>query len=156
MTIRSTTALGLSLVALASPAAAREVTITTTLKNYSGEGAYLAVYLTDANGQYQQTLWLAGRKGKYWRHLSDWFRATNGDSAEIDGVTGASVGSGRILAVTADLADALFDAGYQIRVDSAVEDMSDRPADAVIELTTDGAGQAASGKGFVKTLQYDF
>lgn len=153
--IRSTTALGLTLAALASPAAAREVTITTDLKNYSGEGAYLAVYVTDADGAYQGTLWLAGKKAKYWRHLSDWYRATGGDSAAVDGITGASVGSGRSLTVTVDLADALFDAGYQIHVDASVEDMADRPSDAVIELTSDGAGQPVSGKGFVKTLQYD-
>ncbi|WP_276693446.1 endonuclease III, partial [Exiguobacterium chiriqhucha] len=36
---------------------AREVTLTTQLKDYSGNDAYLAIYVTDANGQYQKTLW---------------------------------------------------------------------------------------------------
>ena len=42
--------------------------------------------------------------------------------AEVDGITGASVGSGRTLEVSMDLADALFDAGYTLHVDAAAED----------------------------------
>ena len=43
--------------ALVAPglAAARPVTFTTTLNNYGGDGAYLALYLTDASGAYAGT-----------------------------------------------------------------------------------------------------
>lgn len=54
----------------ARTAAARPVTLTTTLKNYGGDGAYLALYLTDANGAYVRTLWVAGKKSKYYKHLT--------------------------------------------------------------------------------------
>lgn len=40
-------------------AMARPVTLTTTLKNYGGNGAYLALYVTDASGAYKGTLWVA-------------------------------------------------------------------------------------------------
>lgn len=153
--IRITTALCLSLAALTLPAAAREVKITTQLKSYGGEDAYLAVYLTDAAGAYQGTLWLSGGKGKYWKDLSGWYRATGGNPAEVDGITGASVGSGRSLTVTVDLADALINAGYQIRVDTAVEDMGDHPAEIVAPLTAAGAGQPVRGRGFVDAFRYD-
>lgn len=153
--IRITTALCLSLAALTLPAAAREVKITTQLKSYGGEGAYLAVYLTDGAGAYQGTLWLSGGKGKYWKDLSGWYRATGGNPAEVDGITGASVGSGRSLTVTVDLADALINAGYQIRVDTAVEDMGDHPAEIVAPLTTADAGQPVRGRGFIDAFRYD-
>jgi len=52
-------------MALPNLAAARPVTLTTALKNYGGNGAYLALYLTDANGAYVRTLWVAGEKSKY-------------------------------------------------------------------------------------------
>lgn len=156
MKTTTTTALCLSLAIMAPPALAREVMITTEMKSYSGEGAYLALYMTDAQGAYQGTLWVSGGKTKYWRHLSDWYRATGGAPAGIDAITGASVGSGRTLTVTVDLADALIDAGYQIRVDSAVEDDADRPAEIVAPLTTAGKGQPVSGKGYVRSLRYDF
>ncbi|PTT96541.1 DUF2271 domain-containing protein, partial [Pseudomonas sp. HMWF031] len=40
-------------IALPGLAQAREVTLTTQLKDYGGNDAYLAIYVTDANGQYQ-------------------------------------------------------------------------------------------------------
>ena len=156
--MQHSTALALSLAALIpatlAPAAAdaREVSLSTTLTNYGGEGAYLAIYVTDAAGAYQGTLWLAGGKSKWWPHLADWHRATGG--AVPDGVTGASVGAGRTLDVTVELADALFDAGYQIRIDSSVEDMGDAPADVVAELTSAGAGKPVPGNGYVQSLTY--
>ena len=63
-----TTAITLAVAgALAGPAVAqaRELNLNTTLADYSGDKAYLAIYLTDAQGQYQRTLWVAGRKAKY-------------------------------------------------------------------------------------------
>ncbi|MDR0810432.1 MAG: DUF2271 domain-containing protein [Gemmobacter sp.] len=152
----TTTALCLTLAMLAAPALARPVTITTTMKPYGGNGAYLALYLTDAQGAYQGTIWMSGQKMKYWRDLSGWYRATGGAPSGIDAITGASVGAGRTLTVTVDLADALIDAGYQIRVDSAVEDMGARPAEVAASLTTGGKGQPVAGRGFVQSLQYDF
>ncbi len=108
--------------ALVAPtlADAREVTFETTLKNYGGDGAYVVLYVVDAAGSYQGTLWMAGGKAKYYRHLSDWQRASGDSTAEIDGITGASVGAGRTLTITLDLADTLIDGGFEVRVDTAV------------------------------------
>ncbi len=150
-----TTAL-LAASALAVPALAqsRPVTLSTTLKNYGGDGAYLAVYLTDAKGAYAGTLWVAGGKAKYYRNLAEWNRLSAGDAKRLDGVTGASVGQGRTLKVTADLADALIDAGYEIRIDAAVEKMRDSPAEIRVPLTKADAGKAHSGRQYVQSFTY--
>ncbi len=145
-----TTALTLPGIALARP-----VTLATTLKNYGGDGAYLALYVTDANGAYAGSLWMAGGKSKYYEHLADWYRATGGDPAQINGITGASVGAGRTLEITVDLADALFDAGYTLHIDAAVEDMRDSPNDATVPLTTAGAGTPVTGRRYVASFSYD-
>jgi hypothetical protein len=152
--IQSTSALALA-AALLSPALAeaRTVTLTTDLASYGGNGAYLAVYLTDAAGAFQGTLWLAGGKRKYYKHLSDWFAATGGDG--VDGISGASVGSGRSLTVTVDLADALIDAGYQIHIDAAVEDMRDSPSEIVVSLSQAGAGTSVAGRRYIQSFQFD-
>ena len=141
-------------LALPGLAAARPVTLTTTLKNYGGDGAYLALYLTDANGAYVRTLWVAGKKSKYYKHLTDWHRATGGSPSQINGLTGASVGEGRSLKVTADLADALFDAGYKLNIDAAAEDMRDSPRDISVPLTKAGAGKPVSGRSYVAGFTY--
>ena len=64
-----TTALTVPALAIAKP-----VTLTTNMTQYGGDGAYLALYVTDASGAYMGSLWMAGDKAKYYEHLSDWYR----------------------------------------------------------------------------------
>lgn len=146
-------ALALS-TALVAPglALARPVTLTTTMNNYGGDSAYLALYVTDAKGAYAGTLWMAGTKSKYYDSLSGWYRATGGDTAQVNGITGASVGAGRTLEITLDLADALFDAGYVIHVDAAVEDMRDSPNEVAVPLTS--AGASVAGKRYISSFSH--
>ncbi|MFP7674635.1 DUF2271 domain-containing protein [Marivita sp. S0852] len=143
--------------ALAVPdlAIAKPVTLTANMNQYGGDGAYLALYVTDANGTYMGSLWMAGGKSKYYEHLSDWYRATGGNTAEINGITGASVGAGRQLKITLDLADALFDAGYELHIDASVEEMRDSPSEVVVPLTTTGAGQSTAGRRYIRDFTYD-
>ncbi|MGB8621538.1 MAG: DUF2271 domain-containing protein [Paracoccaceae bacterium] len=136
-------------------AAARPVTLTTTTSNFGYGGAYLALYVTDANGAYKGTLWMAGGRSQYYEHLRDWYRATAGNLSEINGITGASVGAGRSLKISLDLSDALFDAGYELHVDAAVEDYRDSPSDVVVPLTKAGAGKAHRGRRYVASVSYD-
>jgi len=145
-----------AVLALPTAAAARPVTIATTMKAYGGPGAYAAIWVADAAGKYKGTLWMAGNSAKYWRHLADWQRASGGRASEVDGITGASVGSGKTLKITVDIADALIDAGYVVHVDTSVEDGRDVSADAVAPLATDQSGKSVAGKGYVKTLAVNF
>ncbi len=148
-TLALTTALTLPGLAMA-----RTVTLTTTLNSYGGPGAYLAYYVTDASGAYVGSLWMAGGKSKYYQHLRDWYAATGGDLGQINGITGASVGSGRSLEISMDLADTLFDAGYTLHIDSAVEDMRESPNEIAVPLTTAGAGQAVPGRRYIASFTY--
>ncbi len=135
-------------------ASARPVNFTTTLRGFPGYGAYLALYVKDANDQYVGTVWMAGRKSKYYRHLSDWSRATRGNLSEINGITGASIGPGRTLEVSLDLSDALFDAGYTLHIDAAVENLRESPSDVVVPLTNEGAGKPVRGRRYVAKFTY--
>ena len=143
-----------SMLGLPGLAQSRQVTLTTQLKSYGGDGAYLAVYLTDAKGAYARTLWVAGGTAKYYKHLADWSRLSAKDARRLDGVTGASVGAGRSLKVTADLADALIDAGYEIRIDAAAENMRDSPSEIRVPLSTQNATNPHPGKQYIQSLTY--
>ncbi len=150
---RTTTALALSLTALAPFAAeANPLNLSVTIAKYSGPNTYVALYLTDASGAYKSTLWVAGDRTRYWRHLRSWFAATGGQGA--DGVTGASVGSGRTLNVSADIAASLIDAGYVLHIDAAAEGIGESPDELAIPLTSAGAGKATAGNGFIANFQY--
>lgn len=91
---------------------------------------------------------------QYYEHLTGWYRATGGDTAEINGITGASVGAGRSLKATVDLADTLFDAGYQLHIDAAAEDMRDSPNEIVVPLTSAGSGQKVKGTRYIAAFTY--
>ena len=142
-------------LALPTLAAARPVTLTTQLQPYGGNGAYLAIYLTDAQGKFHSTLRVAGTKTKYHKHLRDWARGRTAETARIDGITGASVGSGQSLRVSVEIADALIDAGYQIRIDTAVEDGREIPAEIAVPLSAAAAGKPVAGRGHVATFRFD-
>lgn len=150
-------ALGLS-TSLIAPglALARPVTLTANLTQYGGRGAYMAIYVTDASGAYAGSVWMAGQKAKYYRHLVDWSRFTNGDASQVDGITGASVGTGQSLVLTMDLADSLFDAGYTLHIDAAAEDMRESPNEIAVPLTAAGAGQATQGRRYIADFSYAF
>ena len=141
-------------LALPAVAHSRPVTLTAQLKNYGGDGAYLAAYLTDAKGAYGRTLRVAGGKAKSCQRLSGWRRPSGRDTQRLNGVTGASVGAGRTLKVTADLADALVDAGYEIRIDAAAEDMRDSPSEVRIPLSKANAGKPQAGKQYIQSATF--
>ncbi len=142
--------------ALSTPvlAHAGQVTLTTNMANYRGPGAYLAYYVTDANGKYVGSLWMAGGKSRYYEHLRGWYRASGGNTGDINGITGASVGSGRKLEVSLNLNDALFDAGYELHIDAAAEDMRESPNEIVVPLTSAGSGKAIKGTRYIANFTY--
>ena len=143
--------------ALIAPGAAmaRDVTVEATLPPYSGPGAYLAVYLMDADGNYNSTLWVSGHKTKYYGTLRGWVAGvSSAGGVNLDGITGASVGSGGTLTVHADIADALIDAGYEIHIDTAVEHGGEYIDDAVIPLTSTPA--SVNGTGYVDSVSISF
>lgn len=136
-------------------ALAQTVTLTTTLDKYRGPEAYLAFYITDAAGKYQQTLWVAGKKSKYYRHLRDWSRGTGYSSAEYDGLTGASLRAGATLQLDVEIADQYIDSGYQIRVETSVEHGYTGSPDVAVDLDRAQAGQAVTGRTYVNSFQFD-
>ena len=84
------------------------------------------------------------------------FALTGDNPAEVDGITGASVGTGRGLELTMDLADALFDAGYTLHIDAAAEEMRDSPNEIEVPLTSAGAGQPVTGRRYIADFTYAF
>ncbi|MCM2293877.1 DUF2271 domain-containing protein [Allorhizobium sp. BGMRC 0089] len=146
-----------ALVAVSSGVAyARPVTITAQLADYGGYPAFLAVYIVNKAGAYQETLWVAGQRTSYYRHLRDWYRGAMRSNQPLDGVTGASVGSGNTLRVQANLSDVLINAGYRIQVDSAVEGGPAQPAEVSVPLDSAGAGKPVSGRGIIRRFTVSF
>ena len=152
---KTLTALSLvALMAVPGLANARPVKITAQMNNYGGNRAYLAIYLVDSSGAYDHTLYVAGGNSNYYRHLGGWLRASRG-RPNLAGITGASVGSGRTMQVTVDIADSLIDAGYEVRVDAAAENYRESPNEVAMPLATTSSGTAMRGRGYIRAFQLD-
>ena len=57
--------------------------------------------------------------------------------------------------MTVELADALIDAGYEIRIDTAVDKQRDNPAELRVPLTTQDKGKPTPGRGYIQSFSYD-
>ena len=139
-----------------SLAYAKDLTIEAQIATYRGPNAFLAIYLTKPDGSYDTTLWVAGQNQRYYRHLRNWVRGISSAGGNIDCISGASVGAGQTLTIHASVADAMIDAGYQIHVDSAVENGGEYPNDVVMPLAQANSGHAAVGTGYVQSLTVTF
>lgn len=136
------------------PAMAGEVTFTTNVRNFGWGNAYLALYVTDANGKYAGSLWVAGSRPRYYEHLIGWYRASGGNYADINGITGPSIGAGRSLKVKLNLNDAVFDAGYELHIDAAAENYRESPNEIVVPLTAQNAGKSFKGSRFISDFTF--
>lgn len=135
---------------------AKDATLALQMTSYQGPPAYLAVYLTKPDGSYDSTLWVAGGRSDYYRHLRGWIRGISNSNERIDAITGASVGSGRTMQVAATIADALIDAGYTVHIDSAVEGGAENRDDLVLPLDQASSGKVVSGTGYVSAMRLTF
>ena len=140
-------------------AGAREVKLTTTMANFPGVGAYVIYYLTDAEGHYQRTLWVAGRSARYYGGFRHWWRATEVVSKqrlhEVDGITGASLSHNEVFTLSVDLADELIDAGYLVKIDSTNFEGREYPSDVVAPLSSEVSGKPIDGRGYIESLIID-
>lgn len=135
---------------------AKDATLAIQMTRYQGPPAYLAVYLAKPDGSYDSTLWVAGGRSEYYRHLRGWIRGISNSTERLDAITGASVGSGRSVQVSVSIADALIDAGYTLHVDSAVEGGAENRDDVVLPLDLASTGKVVSGAGYVSAMSLTF
>lgn len=137
-------------------ALAKDISVDVQLVRYSGNPAYLAVYVTNPDGSYNSTLWVSGTRTRWLRDLRQWAEGASAAGVTLDGITGASVGGGQVLTVNASIADSLIDAGYEVHVDSAVEHGGSYSSDAVVPLTSAQNGLAVAGTGYVSQMSVSF
>lgn len=138
--------------ASATAAYAKTVPILVQLDNYTGEKAYFVAYLVDAKGKYQKTLWLSGNEQKYFPDLPNWWKYLSRNPQELDGITGASTASGDRNIIKIEIEDEFIDAGYKLRIETAVEDQQHHPLDVEVEFSIANAKQKIAGTGYVRTV----
>lgn len=146
----------LNFIALVSTSMnANELLIQVKFKNYEGDKAYSVLYLINPNGRYEQTLWVSGDDPEWQEEgLPRWWKYQSRKPKNIDGITGASVGSGDRYRVKAILSSDLIDQGYKLRVATSVEELPFYSKDVEIDLSTENIGKKHKGTGYINYIRY--
>lgn len=127
------------------------------LKNYQGEGAYVIVSVVNAEGEYIETLRVLGDDHEWYPDLKAWhaYREKNRFQPRLDGVTGATIGSGERSVITFSIDEKYIDNKYSLRFETAVEDKSYHSKDVVVDLSTEQLkrGNYEGSEGFIRQIR---
>ncbi len=141
-----------AIVGLAMPAEARRVTVDVVMNSYRGNSAYLAAYIVDGSGRYVSTVLTAGTRSKYLADLSRWNRMFQRAGGKVDGTSGASIGSGQSISTQVEIPDSMLNAGYTLRIETAVENQRYLPDEAAVTIVDAINGIAMGGSGYVRSV----
>ena len=123
------------------------------ISNYMGEGAYVAVSLINAKGEYEKTLYIMGEDKKWYNTLKEWHKFYSKKPTDISAITGASVTGGDRSVTTLEIEDSKINKGYKLRFETAVEDQKYYISDLEIPLTTAGIASKSEGKGYIRYVR---
>lgn len=141
-------------VAVPIQAMAAQVRVLVQLNNYEGEKAYFSLYLVSPDARYEQTLWVSGDEEKYFPDLPRWWKYLSRKPQPLDAITGASTAGGDRSILKLEIADELIDAGYRLRVETAVEDLENYDSDVEVDLSRSNAGEKIPGTGYVRFISF--
>lgn len=123
------------------------------MKNYTGEGAYIAISLLNADNEYQETLYVQGDDEEWYSDITEWWKFQGKVRANIDAVTGATISGGNRAITTLKINADKIDKGYKIRFESAVEDQEYYKDDVEFELTSENLKGKFEGNGFIRYVR---
>ncbi|MGB0868203.1 MAG: DUF2271 domain-containing protein [Flavobacteriales bacterium] len=124
------------------------------MKNYSGEGAYIAISLLNADGDYEKTLFVQGEDDEWYHDITNWWKFHGKVRADIDAITGETISGGNRTISIIDIPSNKIDAGFKIRFESAVEDQEYYEKDVEFELTTENLQNKFDGTGFIRYVRF--
>lgn len=123
------------------------------MKNYTGEGAYIAISLLNPNGEYEQTLYVQGDDEEWYHDIDEWWKFQGKVRENVDAIAGATISGGNRAISVIEIPNDKIDKGYKIRFESAVEDQEYYADDVQFELTSETVKSKVEGKGFIRYIR---
>lgn len=123
------------------------------MKNYDGEGAYIAVGLVDENGEYLKTLHVVGDDDEWYYELEEWWKFHGRNRSSVDGITGPTIAGGERATFVFDLETEDLNKGYGIRFESGVENEGYYPSEIVVPLNTEVPNEKLECDGFIRYVR---
>jgi hypothetical protein len=123
------------------------------LKNYSGEGAYVVISLIDAQGEYQETLYVQGKDSEWYSEIGEWWKFYGKRRPDIDAISGATISGGERTVYVLQIPKDKIDKGYRIRFETAVEDQEYHVKDLQFPLTAANLNGTKEGTGYIRYVR---
>ena len=123
------------------------------MKNYTGEGAYIAISLINTEGNYDQTLYVQGDDNEWYHDITHWWNFQGKVRSNLDAVTGATISGGNRAISLLKIPTDKINSGYKIRFESAVEDKEYYKQDVEFDLTTENLKSKIEGTGFIRYVR---
>ena len=121
--------------------------------NYTGENAYVVISLIKPDGNYDKTLYMAGKDEEWYDDIIKWWGYQKKAKDKLDGITGASIAGGQRTISLIKVPAAKIDKGYKIRFETAVEGQAYHTKDVEFEMTTANINQKFEGKGYIRYVR---
>ena len=145
--------LGISLLSFTSITEKVTVKCMIQLKNYTGEGAYLVVSLLNAEGDYEETLYVQGTDSEWYSEIPEWWSFYGKRRNDIDAISGATISGGERAITVLQIPKDKIDLGYQLRFETSVEDQEYYKDDLQFELTSKNLQSKKEGTGFIRYIR---
>ena len=123
------------------------------MKNYSGEGAYVVISLLDPQGAYEETLYVQGDDTEWYHDITEWWGFYGKKRNNIDAISGETLAGGQRTISVINIDNSKVDAGYSLRVETAVEDQEYYADDVRLELTSENIRKKHEGNGFIRYIR---
>ena len=123
------------------------------MTNYTGEGAYIIVSIMDEKGEYMESLRVMGDDEEWYPDLNLWYDFYAAEKPEIDGITGATLSGGKRSIFSVEIDQSKINAGYTLRIETAVEDQKYVPDEVEIPMTTEGLAGKYDGKDYIRYVR---
>ena len=121
--------------------------------SYKGEAAYVVISLINPKGAYEKTLSVLGPDKKWYNTLKDWYKFESKAKNQLSAITGASVNGGDRAVRTLEIDESLFNKGYKLRFESAVEEQKYHVKDVEIDLKPETLTERAEGTGYIRFVK---
>ena len=121
--------------------------------SYKGEAAYVVISLINPKGAYEKTLSVLGPDKKWYNTLKDWYKFQTKSKEKLSAITGASVNGGDRAVRTLEIDESLFNKGYKLRFESAVEEQKYHVKDVEIDLKPETLTERAEGTGYIRFVK---
>ncbi|WP_431471417.1 DUF2271 domain-containing protein [Nonlabens sp. SCSIO 43208] len=123
------------------------------MKNYTGEGAYIVVSVTDKEGEYKETIYVHGKDPEWYSEIDSWWKFYGKHRPDIDAISGETIAGGERSISVLEIPTQYLNSNHKLRFETAVEDQDYNEVDLELDLTDSNLKSKVDGTGWIRYVR---